>query len=68
MIARFWNNSTFCLGRKSSPVTDEPYAIQSVVAVKPISAKAVQRGHSPMIRAKGPRNSAATRMPATISG
>ncbi len=47
---------------------DCPYAVQRLTPVKPISANAVQRGHNPMSKAKGPRNSAATMMPATMVG
>src|SRR3954451_7712414 len=68
MTARFWKKSIFCLGRRTNSITDLPYVSQSVAAVKPINARAVQRGHRPMIRAKGPRNSAATSTPATSAG
>ena len=68
MMARPSRTSPFCRGRNTTPTLAWRCVGQAVTAVKPISTRAVQRGHKPMIRANGPRNSAATMIAATRAG
>jgi hypothetical protein len=68
MMARLSRITPFCRGRNTTPTLAWRCVGQAVTAVKPISTRAVQRGHKPMIRANGPRNSAATMIAATRAG
>ena len=68
MMAKLSRISPLCRGRNTTPTPAWRCVSQSVTAVKPISTRAVQRGHKPMIRANGPSTSAATTMAATRAG